>query len=98
MITFLHWLAVHTGTVNESGPYYGFWSGFGSDLGELTLVGAIMTSTYHAARANNCEQHRCWRIGRHKTAAGHRVCRKHHPEDHLTAEDIHAAHAEALNA
>ena len=22
-----HWLAVHTGTVNESGPYYGFWSG-----------------------------------------------------------------------
>jgi hypothetical protein len=26
-----HWLAVHTGTVNEPGPYYGFWSGFGSD-------------------------------------------------------------------
>jgi hypothetical protein len=26
-----HWPAVHTGTVNEPGPYYGFWSGFGSD-------------------------------------------------------------------
>ena len=21
-----HWLEVHTGTVNEPGPYYGFWS------------------------------------------------------------------------
>jgi len=30
-----HWLAVHTGTVNEPGPYYGFWSGFGSDLAEF---------------------------------------------------------------
>jgi hypothetical protein len=29
-----HWLAVHTGTVNEPGPYYGFWSGFGSNLTE----------------------------------------------------------------
>jgi hypothetical protein len=23
---FGHWLQVHTGTVNEPGPYYGFWS------------------------------------------------------------------------
>lgn len=21
-----YWLQVHTGTINESGPYYGFWS------------------------------------------------------------------------
>jgi hypothetical protein len=27
-----YWLQVHTGTINEAGPYYGFWSGFGSDL------------------------------------------------------------------
>ncbi|HEY1282626.1 MAG TPA: hypothetical protein VGF22_23290, partial [Acidimicrobiales bacterium] len=26
------WLAVHTGTDDLSGPWYGFWSGFGSDL------------------------------------------------------------------
>jgi hypothetical protein len=30
-----HWFQVHTGTINEPGPYYGFWSGFGSDLEEL---------------------------------------------------------------
>src|SRR5262245_55206107 len=39
-----HWLAVHTGTVNEPGPYYGFWSGFGSDLAEFSILGAIGTS------------------------------------------------------
>jgi hypothetical protein len=27
-----YWLQLHTGTINEPGPYYGFWSGFGSDL------------------------------------------------------------------
>ena len=36
-----HWLQVHTGTVNEPGPYYGFWSGFGSDLEEFGILGAI---------------------------------------------------------
>src|SRR5664280_148148 len=42
-----HWAAVHTGTLNESGPYYGFWSGFGSDLGEATLITAVpLTRTW----------------------------------------------------
>jgi hypothetical protein len=36
---FGHWLEVHTGTVNEPGPYYGFWSGFGSDLEEFGILG-----------------------------------------------------------
>jgi hypothetical protein len=38
---FRHWLQVHTGTINEPGPYYGFWSGFGSDLEEFAILGAI---------------------------------------------------------
>ena len=88
MIWLLHWLAVHTGTVNEPGPYYGFWSGFGSDLGEIAIVGGLFT----VVRRHNCEVHKCWRIGRHTTDAGHRVCRKHHPDDHLTVEQVHAAH------
>ena len=37
---FGHWLQVHTGTVNEPGVYYGFWSGFGSDLEEFGILGA----------------------------------------------------------
>ena len=37
-----HWLALHTGTLH-GGPdlYYNFWSGFGSDLGEATLISAV---------------------------------------------------------
>jgi hypothetical protein len=32
------WLQVHLGIVDEAGPYYGFWSGFGSDLAELSVT------------------------------------------------------------
>ena len=88
MSAVLHWLAVHAGTVDESGPWYGFWSGFGSDLGEITLVGAVLGML----RQHNCEVKGCPRLGRHTTAAGHRVCRRHHPDGHLTAGDVHAAH------
>ncbi len=44
----------------------------------------------------NCEVHRCWRLGRHETAAGHAVCRKHHPDEALTAETILAEHGAAV--
>jgi hypothetical protein len=92
MLWLLHWLAVHSGTVDEPGPYYGFWSGIGSDIGELALVGGMATLVRH----RNCEVHGCWRLGRHQTAAGHRVCRRHHPAGHLTAGDVHAAHRQAI--
>jgi len=69
----LHWLAVHTGTVNEAGPYYGFWSGFGSDLGEVTLIGAVLGTYYK----HNCHHPRCWRVGRH-VVDGTPWCNKHH--------------------
>jgi hypothetical protein len=69
----LHWLAVHTGTVNEGGPYYGFFSGFGSDLGELALIGAVVGML----RKHNCHQRRCWRVGRH-TVDGTPFCNRHH--------------------
>lgn len=39
---------MHTGTVNEPGPYYGFFSGFGSDLGEYTLVFTLLGSIWRA--------------------------------------------------
>ncbi len=91
----LHWLAVHTGTVNESGPYYGFWSGFGSDLGEVALIGALITGFKHV----NCHVKGCPRIG-HYTVEGtpYKVCRKHHPEmddKAPTVEQVHAAHQAA---
>ena len=88
-----HWLAVRTGTINEPGPEYGFWSGFGSDIGEVAIVGGLI-SVY---RRNNCEVHGCWLLGRHQTAAGHHVCRRHHPDDHLTGAQALEHHARAAD-
>ena len=91
MTWLLHWLAVHTGTVNESGPYYGFWSGFGSDIGEVTIIGG-MVAVY---RKHNCHSPWCFRLGHHQLADGTPVCRKHHPDlpDHKRSlEELHAAH------
>ena len=92
----LHWLAVHTGTVNEPGPYYGFWSGFGSDIGEIALIGAVLG----IFRKHNCEVKGCWRLARHETAAGHKVCRKHHPDisnKAPTNQEVIDAHAAAID-
>ena len=71
-----HWIEIHTGTVNESGPYYGFWSGFGSDLGEVTILGAVAVGLKHV----NCHDKGCWRIITHKVdGTPFKACRKHHP-------------------
>jgi hypothetical protein len=57
-----HWIQVHTGTVNEPGPYYGFWSGFGSDLEEFGILGAIGAGIYSLVRKFNCHEPGCWRV------------------------------------
>lgn len=59
---FLHALGID----DVSGRWYAFWSGFGSDLGELAIVGVLW---HHL----NCHQDGCWRIARHRT----HYCRKH---------------------
>jgi hypothetical protein len=96
--TIWHWIEVHTGTVNESGPYYGFWSGFGSDMGEVVLFGAVITMY----RKHSCHVHRCWRMARHPVdGTPYVVCRRHHPtfENHpITAEHVAKAHAEAAES
>src|ERR1700753_3900649 len=38
-----HWMQVHLGITDEPGPYYGFFSGSGSDLGEVALIGGLAT-------------------------------------------------------
>jgi len=79
--SFRHWLALHTGTLH-GGPdlYYNFWSGFGSDLGEATLITAVGVGVYTGVRKVNCHTKGCWRIGHH-TLEGtpYILCRKHHP-------------------
>lgn len=78
----LHWLWVHTGTGDEAGPWYAFWSGFGSDLGEVTLAGAAFGAYYK----HRC--HGCWRIGRH-TVDGTPWCNKHHQAARSTERGAH---------
>ena len=76
-----HWAALHTGTLH-GGPdlYYNFWSGFGSDLGEATLITAVGIGVYTGVRKVNCHTKGCWRIGHH-TLEGtpYILCRHHHP-------------------
>ena len=76
-----HWVALHTGVLN-GGPdkYYNFWSGFGSDLGEATLISAVGAGLYTGLRRVNCHTKGCWRIGKHQLAGTPYVlCHHHHP-------------------
>jgi hypothetical protein len=76
-----HWLAVHTGTNDVSGVYYGFWSGFGSDLAEFGIIGALGTAVYQVVKKFNCHEPGCWRVGTHPAAAGQfLLCYRHHPD------------------
>lgn len=87
----MHWLAHVLGMDDLSGPFYGFWSGAGSDLGELAIVGSML-GVY---RKHNCHVRGCWRIARHQIAGTDWVvCRRHHPDlpnRAPTATDITAA-------
>jgi hypothetical protein len=96
-----HWLGVYTGTIDESGPYYGFWSGFGSDLTEFGIIGVIGTGAYQLVKRYNCHEPGCWRVGTHAAAGGQfHLCYHHHPDlhgqkpTHEVIERLHREHAE----
>jgi hypothetical protein len=78
-----HWAAIHTGTIYPSNKpvYYNFWSGFGSDLGEATLIGAVSVGVYTVVRKANCHAKGCWRIGHYPLeGTPYHLCTHHHPE------------------
>lgn len=86
-----HWLAVHTGSSNTSGapPNYNFWSGAGSDISEIALIGAVFAGWHRV----NCHTKGCWRIGRQRVeGTTFVVCRKHHPDGKPTHHRILAMH------
>jgi hypothetical protein len=69
---------------------YNFISG---PLADITLLGA----GYAILRRHNCHVGGCWRIGRapvHGTS--YIVCKKHHPHEAPTVEQVHAAHQAAI--
>ena len=98
---FGHWLQVHTGTVNEPGVYYGFWSGFGSDLEEFGILGAIGAGIYQLVKKYNCHEPGCWRVGQYPAAGGQfLLCHRHHPDyqglkpTHELIQRLHYEHLE----
>lgn len=69
------WLLHVLGVDDVSGRWYAWWSGAGSDISELAIVGAVLG----AYRRHNCHRARCWRIGRH-TVDGTPWCNRHHQD------------------
>ena len=75
MTALLHWLGTAANTyllhpLTNHG--YQWWSGAGSDLGELTLLGMALAAWKHI----NCEQPGCLRPGHRHPDHGRPVCRK----------------------
>lgn len=56
------------------GRGYQFWSGAGSDFGELSILIAIGMFFRH----RNCHVKGCWRLGHPNPDHGWPACRKHH--------------------
>jgi L-aminopeptidase/D-esterase-like protein len=72
------WVEVHTGAYGggSGSSYYGFWSGFGSDITEF----AILFSLIHVFRHANCHTKHCLRFGKPVDGTPYRACHKHHPD------------------
>lgn len=83
-----HWLLNVTGIhIGPNGnPWYNFWSGFGSDLGEVILLGSVIT-LYRRHKCTNC-----WRLAHHRVQGTHyKTCHKHATkQEHLTLHNKHA--------
>lgn len=71
----MNWL-YHIFGINGTGPWYAFWSGTGSDIGEVTIIGGLLAMY----KKHTCHEPRCWRLGHHPVEGTPYVaCRKHHP-------------------
>src|SRR5580698_10268075 len=91
MIAFWDGFIQFLGVKNEASRWYAFESGSGAIiLGDLPLIGGLVLVIRH----HNCEILGCPRIQlKRPTAAGHLLCRKHHPAAGPTSvEEAHAAH------
>lgn len=60
---------------------YQFWSGIGSDIGQVTLITMLAAAIATFWHKHNCHEHGCLRLSWHPDTDGHPVCKVHH-EDH----------------
>ena len=71
------WLAHLFGIDDLSGPFYGFWSGIGSDIQEFAIFAAVIG----AYRKHTCHIKGCPRLGKHPVKdTPYVVCARHHPD------------------
>lgn len=97
MAAVLDAIARFFGLTNGAGLPYLFWSGIGSDLGEIALLGVVVKAYTHL----NCTQKGCWRIAkhpvdgtpyrtchRHATVAGHAQLHEHHAAKHPDQHEL----------
>lgn len=87
-----YWLAHIAGIDNLSGPWYGFWSGLGSDVTEFAIVGGLVSMYVR----HTCHVQGCWRLA-HRAVAGtsYSACRRHHPEPAPTHARLLEMHRQA---
>lgn len=66
----------------HAGCGYQAWSGWVSDISEVSLLFAILSAVVVAGKHLNCHEPGCLLMGRHNHhASGTRWCRKHMPDD-----------------
>lgn len=75
------------GIDDVSGPWYAFWSGFGSDIGEFAIVAVLVAHVRAFYKKHQCVVITCRKIGTHRVA-DHVVCARHHPTGPPTAEQV----------
>jgi hypothetical protein len=88
----MHWAAYWLGLDDPNGPVYLFYSGLGSDLTEF----GILLALFQWYRKSQCHVTGCHKLGLHHVEGTPFVtCRRHHPDEALTAEHVKAAHRKA---
>jgi len=72
------WFLRYTGSDQESGSWYGFWSGFGGSIPDFLILGSIIT----LYRRHNCHVKGCLRLGKPVDGTPYLACPSHHPDHH----------------
>lgn len=90
----LPWWLLHVAGIDDvSGRWYAFYSGIGSDFGELVAAVAFLAGVWLAYRKTNCHVRWCWRVGRFAVeSTPYVVCHRHHPTGAPTGEHVLRLH------
>ena len=77
-----------TGIWDPTGAWYSFWSGLGG--ANWPVLGVLIVFGWH----HNCSHGPCWRLSRHLTPEGYRLCHKHirWPRADLRLHEVHEDH------